>query len=84
METLVNTHHLLEALCVIRDCMCAHTVTQLYALQMHARPRSPITSAAALSPVDVVVLVHAVELQLKATEQVLDHNPQAVVENPSS
>ena len=33
-------------------------------------------------PVDVVVLVHAVELQFEATEQVLDHDPQVVVEDP--
>lgn len=35
-------------------------------------------------PVDVIVLVHAVELELKAAEQVLDHDPQVVVEDPGT
>ncbi len=37
-----------------------------------------------LSPVDVVVLMHAVQLQFKATQQVLDHDPQVVVEDPGA
>lgn len=37
-----------------------------------------------LLPVDVIVFVHAVKLQLKATQQVLDHNPQVVVEDPGA
>lgn len=36
------------------------------------------------SPVDVVVLVHAVEFQLEAAEQVLDHDAQVVVEDPGA
>lgn len=35
-------------------------------------------------PVDVIILVHAVELQLKATEQVLDHDAQVVIEDPGA
>lgn len=36
------------------------------------------------SPVDVVVLVHAVQLQFEATEQVLDHDPQVVIQDPGA
>ncbi len=35
-------------------------------------------------PVDVIILVHAVELQLKAAEQVLDHDAQVVIEDPGA
>lgn len=38
----------------------------------------------ALSPVDVVVLMHAVQLQFKATQQVLDHDPKVMVEDPGT
>ena len=38
--------------------------------------------AARYSPVDVMVLVYAVEFQLEAGEQVLDHDPQHVVQDP--
>lgn len=37
-----------------------------------------------LSPVDVVVLVHAVQLQFEATKQVLDHDPQVVIQDPGA
>lgn len=35
-------------------------------------------------PVDVVVFMHAVKLQFKATQQVLDHDPQIMVEDPGA
>ncbi len=35
-------------------------------------------------PVDVIILMHAVEFQLKAAEQVLDHDAQVVIENPGA
>lgn len=35
-------------------------------------------------PVDVVVLVHAVQLQFEAAEQVLDHDPQVVIQDPGA
>lgn len=37
-----------------------------------------------VSPVDVVVLVHAVQLQFEAAEQVLDHDPQVVIQDPGA
>lgn len=37
-----------------------------------------------LSPVDVVVFMHAVQLQFKATQQVLDHDPQVMIEDPGA
>lgn len=37
-----------------------------------------------LSPVDVVILVHAIQLQFKATQQVLDHDPEVMVEDPGA
>lgn len=37
-----------------------------------------------LSPVNVIILMHAVQLQFKATEQVLDHDPQIMVEDPGT
>lgn len=38
----------------------------------------------AVVPVDVIILMHAVELQLKAAEQVLDHDAQVVIEDPGA
>lgn len=37
-----------------------------------------------LLPVDVIVFMHAVKLQFKATEQVLDHDPEVMVEDPGA
>lgn len=41
-------------------------------------------SVCVLLPVDVVVLMHAVQLQFKATQQILDHDPQVMVEDPGA
>lgn len=41
-------------------------------------------SKCVLSPVDVVVLMHAVQLQFEATQQVLDHDPKVMVEDPGA
>lgn len=44
----------------------------------------PCVLSIAVVPVDVIILVHAVELQLKAAEQVLDHDAQVVIEDPGA
>lgn len=36
----------------------------------------------AILPVNVIVFMHAVKLQLKATQQVLNHDPQVMIEDP--
>lgn len=51
------------------------------------QPDTPVRASnklCVLSPVDVVVLMHAVQLQFKATQQVLDHDPQVMVEDPGA
>lgn len=40
------------------------------------------TNKCLLLPVDVVILMHAVKLQFKATQQVLNHDPQVMIKNP--
>lgn len=37
-----------------------------------------------LLPVDVIILMHAVQLQFKAAEQVLDHDPEIMVQDPGA
>lgn len=82
--SIAGKYQLLKVVAVTRDSM---RTTEHPNHTWHGPRETPalcVPRSRGASPVDVVVLVHAVQLQLKAAEQVLDHNPKVVVKDPGS